>query len=155
MVLHRHGRSRAGPGANAASHLLRVSSQRPAVAGPLVYLVADCGGVCVCVDQGKVQRKGALSRNTPQIARPWPQIPCDFEGFMDALKRLRKVEDLIVVRLNRVRANYSTRAGSPCARHPTSAHKQLTRGCKTHSFTHSSFGRPAPMHSPRVRRLPL
>lgn len=30
-------------------------------------------------------------------------IPCDFVGFMDALKRLRKVEDLIVVRMNKVR----------------------------------------------------
>eukprot|EP00037_Helgoeca_nana_P032304 m.413247 g.413247 ORF g.413247 m.413247 type:complete len:151 (+) comp29047_c0_seq1:1282-1734(+) len=28
-------------------------------------------------------------------------IPCDFVGFMDALKRLRKVEDLIVVRMNK------------------------------------------------------
>ena len=29
-------------------------------------------------------------------------IPCDFVSFMDALKRLRKVEDLIVVRMNTV-----------------------------------------------------
>mmetsp|Transcript_8007 Transcript_8007/g.20536 ORF Transcript_8007/g.20536 Transcript_8007/m.20536 type:complete len:150 (+) Transcript_8007:1-450(+) len=43
--------------------------------------------------QPEAEERGTMSGLAP--------IPCDFLGFMDALKRLRKVDDLITVRMNK------------------------------------------------------
>ena len=59
-----------------------------------------------------------VTAHTLSLGHPrQPQIPCDFEGFMDALKRLRKMEDLIVVRLNRVCVPQQTHHMSLIAAH--------------------------------------